>query len=113
MKSSTTTRSPDFLLVILLLLQHLTSLARILLNSKLFLNSLTNTYSSQTILCLELLDVVERIVDESKTSRSATSWYSEKERKEPTESNLEAKEDDALIVLDVVLLGQSRLKLFL
>ena len=73
-KSSTTTRSPDLLLVVLLFLQHLTSLSGILLNAELQGQSHTHSsYSGQTVLSLELLDVIQRIVDQSKAGRTTTS----------------------------------------
>ena len=73
-KSSTTTRSPDLLLVVLLFLQHLTSLSLVLLNSELHGQSHThNSYSGQAVLGLELLNVIERIVDQSKAGRTTTS----------------------------------------
>ena len=73
-KSSTTTRSPDLLLVVLLFLQHLTSLSGMLLNAELQNQSHTHSpYSGQTVLSLELLDVIQRIVDQSKAGRTTTS----------------------------------------
>ena len=73
-KSSTTTRSPDLLLVVLLFLQHLTSLSGMLLNAELQGQSHTHSpYSGQTVLSLELLDVIQRIVDQSKAGRTTTS----------------------------------------
>ena len=73
-KSSTTTRSPDLLLVVLLFLQHLASLSGILLNSELQGQSHAHSsYSGQAVLGLELLDVIQRIVDQSKAGRTTTS----------------------------------------
>ena len=75
MESSTTTRSPDLLLVILLLLEHLSSLTGILLDSKLrIIHSFPTVYSSQTVLGLELLDVIKAIIDQSKSSGSTASY---------------------------------------
>ena len=68
-KSSTTARSPNLLLVILLFLEHLSALTRILLNAKLDMTHLFRIrYSSKTVLCLKLLDVIQAVIDESKTS---------------------------------------------
>ena len=75
MESSTAASTPDLLLVVLLLLQHLSSLAVVLLNSKLCIKyCIYRMYSSKAVLGLELLDVVQTIVDQSETSRSATSY---------------------------------------
>ena len=74
MESSTTTSTPDLLLVVLLLLQHLSALAVVLLDSELCVTFRACTYSGQTVLGLELLDVVQGIIDQSETSRSATTY---------------------------------------
>ena len=80
-QSSTTASSPDLLLVVLLFLQHLTSLSLVLLNTELQRSSqLQSSYSSQTILSLELLDIIKRVVDQSKTGRTTTSYLSEPHR---------------------------------
>ena len=71
-ESSTTTSTPDLLLMVLLLLQHLSALAVVLLNSELCVTFRACTYSGQTVLGLELLDVIQGVVDQSKSSGSAT-----------------------------------------
>ena len=71
-------------------------------------------YSSQTVLSLELLDVVEGVVDQSETSGSATSYKHDPSLPQSiTESNLETEENDGLIVLHVVLLAEVSLNLLL
>ena len=82
-ESSTTASTPDLLLVVLLLLQHLSSLAVVLLNSKLCIKyCIYRMYSSKAVLGLELLDVVEGVVDQGKTSRSATSYKIKSDQKQ-------------------------------
>ena len=71
------------------------------------------SYSSETVLGLELLDVVDGIVDESETRGAATTYSLTTDAAPITESNLEAEEDNALIVGNVVLLGEDALKLVL
>ena len=71
------------------------------------------SYSSETVLGLELLDVVDGIVDESETRGAATTYSITSNAAPVTESNLETEEDNALIVGNVVLLGEDALKLVL
>ena len=73
-ESSTTTSTPDLLLMVLLLLQHLSALAVVLLNSELCVTFRACTYSGQTVLGLELLDVIQGVVDQSKSSGSAATY---------------------------------------
>ena len=75
--------------------------------------SLFTSYSSETVLGLELLDVVDGIVDESETRGAATTYSITTGAAPVTESNLETEEDNALIVGNVVLLGEDALKLVL
>ena len=77
MESGTAASTPDLLQVVLLLLEHLSSLAVVLLDSELTSEiGRIASYSSKAVLSLELLDVVEGVVDQSETSRSATSYLS-------------------------------------
>ena len=71
-------------------------------------------YSSKAVLGLELLDVVQAVVDQSETSRSATSYKHHTLLSQLiTKSNLETEEDDGLIVLHVVLSAEVSLNLLL
>ena len=71
------------------------------------------SYSSETVLGLELLDVVDGIVDQSETRGAATTYSITTGAAPVTKSNLETEEDNALIVGNVVLLGEDALKLVL
>ena len=75
--------------------------------------SLFTSYSRETVLGFELLDVVDGIVDESETRGAATTYSITTGAAPVTESNLETEEDNALIVGNVVLLGEDALKLVL
>ena len=71
-------------------------------------------YSSQTVLGLELLDVVQAVVDQSEASGSATTYKHHKLLFQLiTKSNLESEEDDGLIVLHVVLFAKVSFNLLL
>ena len=70
-------------------------------------------YSSQTVLSLKLFHIVDAIVDESKSSRSATSYSIITLYQAFTKGNLETEENDTLIISNIVLLGQRSLELVL
>ena len=72
MESSTAAGTPDLLVVVLLLLEHLSALSLVLLDSELGVNHRNGLYSSETVLGLELLHVIDGIVDESETRGAAT-----------------------------------------
>ena len=72
MESSTTAGTPDLLLVILLFLEHLSALSLLLLDSELGVNHRNGLYSSETVLGLELLHVINGVVDEGETRGAAT-----------------------------------------
>ena len=75
MKSSTTTSTPNLLLMVLLFLEHLTTLSVILSKTELIIISTSiQTYSSKTIFSFELLNIFNRIIDESETSRTTTTY---------------------------------------
>ena len=113
MESSTTASTPDLLVVVLLLLEHLSALSLVLLDSELGITHCNSRHPSETVLGLELLHVLNGVVDEGETRGAATTQSSTQRGRQITEGNLESEEDDALIVSHVVLLGQDALKLVL
>ena len=72
MESSTTAGAPDLLVVVLLLLEHLSALSLVLLDSELGVSHCSSRYSSETVLGLELLHVINGVVDEGETRGAAT-----------------------------------------
>ena len=75
MKSSTTTSTPNLLLMVLLFLKHLTTLSVILSKTELIIIfTYIQTYSSKTIFSFKLLNIFNRIIDESETSRTTTTY---------------------------------------
>ena len=113
MESSTTACSPDLLLMILLFLKHLTSLPVMLLNSELTIKPRKYKDASETVLSFKFLHILKGIIDQSKTRGATTSYTLENESKRLTEGNLETKEDNTLIISNVVLLGENTLQLIL
>jgi hypothetical protein len=113
MESSTTTSTPDLLLVVLLFLEHLSALSVVLLKTKLCVNEIKVSYSSKTVLSFELLNILDRIVDEAETSGTTTTCLLIHLTQEHTEGNLETKENNALLVSNLVLLGNEGLKVIL
>ena len=114
MKSSTTTSTPNLLLVVLLFLEHLTGLSAMLLETELKRYFYPATpYSSKTVFGFELLDIFDSIVDEGETGRATTTYLITTFKQSNTESNLETEEDDSLIVGNVVLLAEDVLNVFL
>ena len=113
-ESSTTTSTPNLLLVVLLFLEHLTGLSAMLLETELIRYFYSATpYSSKTVLGFELLDIFDSIVDEGETGRATTTYLITTFKQSNTESNLETEEDDSLIVGNVVLLAEDVLNVFL
>ena len=74
-ESSTTTSTPNLLLVVLLFLEHLTGLSGMLLETELicYLHR-TTSYSSEAVLGFELLDIFDSVVDEGETGRATTTY---------------------------------------
>ena len=74
-ESSTTTSTPNLLLVVLLFLEHLTGLSTMLLETELIRYFYSATpYSSKTVLGFELLNIFDSIVDEGDTGRTTTTY---------------------------------------
>ena len=74
-ESSTTTSTPNLLLVVLLFLEHLTGLSAMLLETELKRYFYPATpYSSKAVLGFELLDIFDSIVDEGETGRATTTY---------------------------------------